>query len=212
MTEIPAASASCTIIATSSSRKWPCRGSSRADSTPPLVATLITSAPARTNARTVFRISSGPSTIVFGRPGCGCSSCTVQPDGYQPSPWPPVWLSMLTAMSTRGPGISPVATASLTPRSDPPASRTVVMPRSSVVRRFRTASKYGYENGVCRVLSGCTPLNSRCTWQSTNPGSTVAPAQSTTSSPSSPGPTSTIRPSSTTTSAPAGGEPVPSKT
>ena len=28
------------------------------------------------------------------------------------------------------------------------------MPRSSVARRFRTASKYGYENGVCSVFSG----------------------------------------------------------
>jgi hypothetical protein len=140
ITVMPAAAASATIMATSSSRKCPCRGSSRADSTPPLVATLITSAPARISSRTTRRTSSGPSTTVSGRPGWGWTSGTEQPDGNQPSPCPPVWLSMLTAICTRGPGTSPSATACFTPRSAPPASRTVVIPLSRVSRMLRTAS------------------------------------------------------------------------
>src|SRR5215204_6137776 len=97
ITLIPAAVASATIVATSSSRKWPCRGSSRADSTPPLVAALITSAPARTSSRTTRRTCSGPSTTVSGRPGCGCTSGTEQPEGYQPSPCPPSWTTTSAA-------------------------------------------------------------------------------------------------------------------
>ena len=69
MTHLPAALASITSASSSSSRKWAWRGSSRGDSTPPLVATLITSAPSRINSRTFRRMASGPSTIVSGEPG-----------------------------------------------------------------------------------------------------------------------------------------------
>ena len=69
MTKMPAASASSTRIDSSASRKWPWRGSSRGDSTPPDVQTLMWSAPARTISRTRWRISSGPSTMPDGMPG-----------------------------------------------------------------------------------------------------------------------------------------------
>ena len=56
------------------------------------------------------------------------------------SAWPPVWLIIEMVMRSRGPAIIPRSTAALTPASAPHASRTVVMPRSSRVRRFRPAS------------------------------------------------------------------------
>ena len=49
--------------------------------------------------------------------------------------WPPVGLIERQEMNMRGPGISPESTAVLVPQSAPPASRTVVKPRSSM--RFR---------------------------------------------------------------------------
>ena len=44
-------------------------GFERGDRTPPLAATLITSAPARMSSRTFLRIAIGPSTRESGRPG-----------------------------------------------------------------------------------------------------------------------------------------------
>src|ERR1022692_3110762 len=75
------------------------------------------------------------------RPGCGVRRKVVTPDGSQPSPWPPVWLSALIEICSRGPSTRPSATARCTPRSAPPASRTVVMPQSSVAARLAAAWK-----------------------------------------------------------------------
>ena len=58
------------------------------------------------------------------------------------------------------------------------------------------------------VIGSRSPSPMKCTWLSMNPGSTVRPLQSISSSPSRPGPTPTIRPSSITTS-PAAGRPAP---
>ena len=63
------------------------------------------------------------------------------PEGSQPSPWPPVWLSALIEICIRGPSRRPSSTARCTPRSAPAASRTVVMPQSSVAARFSAAWK-----------------------------------------------------------------------
>jgi hypothetical protein len=52
------------------------------------------------------------------------------PDGIQPSPWPPVVESAVMLICMRGPATTPSSTACLTPKSAPPASRTVVMPAS----------------------------------------------------------------------------------
>ncbi len=141
ITASPAASASSTSTASSAGRKCGCRGSSRGDSTPPLVATLSTSAPARTSVRTTRRTSSGPSQMPLGRPGVGGSSGVSAPHTCQSSACPPVWLIIASEICMRGPRTSPDRTASATPRSAPAASRTEVMPRARVRRRLRTASK-----------------------------------------------------------------------
>ena len=100
----------------------------------------MTSAPLRISSRTLRRISSGLSTMLSGRPGCGMKRCVRFPDASQPSPWPPVWLSIVSEICIRGPGIIPCSTAVFTPRSAPPASRMPVIPASSVAFRFLAAS------------------------------------------------------------------------
>ena len=141
MTSRPPALASATQARSSSRLKWACLGLSRGESTPPEVQTLITSAPARRSSRTLRRISSTPSTMPQGSPGWGVNRFTRCPLGIQPSVCPPVWPSTATAIRRRGPETRPSSTACLTPRSAPPASRTVVMPRSSVRSRLRAAAK-----------------------------------------------------------------------
>ena len=130
----------------------------------------------------------------------------------QSSPWPPVWLSMMIEICIRGPGIIPRSTASLMPRSAPPASRTLVMPVASVFLRFAAALKNCRLNGVSMISMKFGVSITTCTWQSKKPGDTNPPEQSTDSSPSRPGPTSTMRPSSTTTSPSVGAAVVPSYT
>ena len=150
ITKMPAAVASATRTSSSSSRKCPCLGLSRGDSTPPEVATLMTSAPALTISRTFLRISSGPSTRPLGLPGCGMPNGVGNPPPHtiHLSPWPPVWLNIPIEICMRGPFTIPRSTAVLTPRSAPPASRTVVIPVASVASRFSLASKNCSENGV----------------------------------------------------------------
>ena len=140
ITQSPAARASETIASISSTSKPGCCGLSVGDRTPPDVAILITSAPARTSSRTFRRISSGPSTIEVGTPGYAGKISACAPEGSQPSPCPPVWLSIVIEIWTRGPRTIPSSSARLTPRSAPPASRTVVMPMRRVESRFRIAS------------------------------------------------------------------------
>ena len=71
---MPAAVASATSTSSSSGEKSAWAALSRAESTPPDVATLITSAPFRCSSRTLRRISSGPSTMPEGSPGYGAVS------------------------------------------------------------------------------------------------------------------------------------------
>ncbi len=59
--------------------------------------------------------------------------------------WPPVGPIERQEMKSRGPGIRPDSTAVLVPQSAPPASRTVVKPRSSM--RFRRPA----ERAIIRV-------------------------------------------------------------
>ena len=112
----------------------------------------------------------------------------------------------------RGPRTRPFSTAVFTPRSDPPASRTDVMPVRKVASILATAWKYLRENGrIMDFTKSNSPLMVKCTWVSNRPGSSVRPPRSTSSSPSRPTPRSTMSPPSTTTSAGAGAAPVPSK-
>ena len=97
------------------------------------------SAPARISSRISLRRLSGPSTVPPGRPGWGTKAGFMPPHGSHGSACPPVWATIAIVMRNRGPGMMPRSTAALTPASAPQASRTVVMPRSSVVRRLRTA-------------------------------------------------------------------------
>ena len=124
ITKMPAAVASSTSTCSSAGRRCAWVGLSRGESTPPDVATLMTSAPCRTSVRTTRRISSGPSTRVSGRPGMREKMSASMPDGSQPSPCPPVWLIIRRLSWMRGPRISPSSRARRMPRSAPPASRT----------------------------------------------------------------------------------------
>ena len=99
---------------------WPAR-----EEAPPVVAHLMTSAPARIIVRTTRRTSSTPLATPAGSAG---SSATRHswPDGLTRSPIPPMGEMIAMAVSRRGPWISPSATAARKPASRPPASRTVV--------------------------------------------------------------------------------------
>ncbi len=77
------------------------------------------------------------------------------PLGSHGSLWPPVIDSIVTLICIRGPGSTPCSTAILRPASAPIASRAVVMPSASVVRRFSAIRKNDSENGsfITRVSS-----------------------------------------------------------
>ncbi len=139
MTQRPAAAASDTSMASSSGANCGWRGSSRAESTPPEVATLMTSAPSRISSRTFRRISSGPSTTPLGMPGYVGPMSASAPLGSQRIPVPPGLAEHGHGDLQPGPGISPSSTARFMPRSAPPASRTVVMPWRRVTSMFAAA-------------------------------------------------------------------------
>ena len=155
ITKRPAAVASSTSTSSSASRKWPWRGSSRGDSTPPLVATLMTSAPARTSSRTLRRVSSGPSTIASGWPGWATKNAGMwAPQTCQSSPWPPVWLSIEIEICIRGPAIMPALLGGL--EAEVRAARFAHRrdAASSVARMFSAASKNASENGRAHRVHG----------------------------------------------------------
>ena len=139
ITQRPRSAAVDTIAPSSSCAKCGCIGSSVGEKKPPDDAILITSAPARITSRTFSRSASTPSAFPAGKPGYGAQSAESAPLGSHGSLWPPVWLSIVTEICIRGPGINPSSTAFLTPASVPPASRTVVIPRRSVVSMFAGA-------------------------------------------------------------------------
>ena len=77
-----------------------------------------------------------------------------EPQISHESPCPPVWDSIVSESSVRGPRTNPRAWASRTPASEPPASRTVVTPTSRV-RPIRSAAwKKLSENGVAKCVLG----------------------------------------------------------
>ncbi len=114
---------------------------------------MITSAPALTTSRTFARTPSTPSHTPPGNPGYGSQSAEIPPLGSQLSLWPPVWLSIVIATCTLGPTRTRSSIAFRSPASAPPASRTVVMPCASVIRRFSGIRKKPYENGRCCSVS-----------------------------------------------------------
>ena len=129
-----AARASATATPISSTVNWGVSGGSSGERTPPVVQSLIQSAPARIIVRTTLRISSGLSTMPAGRsdvihPGS-------RPDASVQSPWPPVCDTMFTDTSSRGPGKIPSSIAIRIPAGVIPASRAVVTPASRVRRAY----------------------------------------------------------------------------
>src|SRR3989344_2945953 len=105
----------------------------------------------------------------------------------------------------RGPCTSPVRTASASDQSAPPASRTVVKPRSSMP--FMMGSERIMVNTL-GILATAPRLNedaTTCTWQSIRPGIRVMPLASSVVVPSGTDrsvPTAAMRPSCTRTDRP----------
>ena len=78
--------------------------------------------------------------------------------GWRRSPWPEVWLTKAPDGQMRGPGILPASMAALSSKIGPPASRTLVKPRSRV-RADSVAT-------VAASFSGLASGASRSAWDS----------------------------------------------
>ncbi len=185
-----------------------------------LISSLTLSNPSAACSRTNSRTASGPVRCGFGPSG-------------------PIRTGLLSrsndAARIRGPGVAPDAmrsrsTISVGTGVSEPAEYALVKPWSSRMAALRSAmarcssgvgmrwkkltSSGGLNDGSrCPTADG----NVRCECDSTIPGMTVAPRQSTTRSPGSgsvppPGRTLSTRSPRTTTSAGTAGEPVPSNT
>jgi hypothetical protein len=103
---------------------WPAR-----ELAPPVVAHLMTSAPARTMRRTTGRTSASELATLFGTsgsPGMQQQSSSGRPDGLTASPIPPIGETIDNDRTSRGPSISPSSIARLNPTSSPAASRIIV--------------------------------------------------------------------------------------
>ena len=174
----------------------------------------MTSAPSRCSSRTLRRSRRRRRRSPTAGPGAAPMNGTSAPDGYQSSPWPPVWLSMMIEICIRGPAISPSATRLLDPevgaagvadRRDPDRERLLEV--------LAPPRRTGSENG-------CWTAPHRSTFEIADVGVAVEQARAgssgrerrSPSSPSSPSRRPTIRPSSIATSAARRVAPVPSNT
>ena len=81
-------------------------------------------------------------------------------------------------MNSRGPGSSHLSVASFRPQSAPPVSRTLVKPRSSILRISSAARAVISVNGTLSRLRITTSDSTTCTWLSIRPGISVRPPQS----------------------------------
>ncbi len=143
--------------------------------------TLIWFAPSRISSRTACCTAGTPSAT---RPMPPVK--IAQPQGSpvsirsRKSPCPPVWLIARPEMNRRGPTNRSCSTASRRPRSAPPASRTVVKPRSSMPRMILDAAAAMKEGGNTRLAARpeLTRTALTWTWQSIRPGITVRPPRS----------------------------------
>ena len=146
------------------------------ESTPPLVVTLMPSAPARAQLRTRRRHSSGPSATGLRNATAG---------GMKRSACPPVMPTMQCTRSL-GPSSTPRSKARRMAiwASSPARSRSVVTP--SRIARWAWATPCSTcSSGV--VVSGQVAKSAcpgpacpiRCTWVSTSPGSTQSSGQRT---------------------------------
>ena len=79
-------------------------------------------------------------------------------------------------MNSRGPGSSHFSVASFRPQSAPPVSRTLVKPRSSILRISSAARAVISVNGTLSRLRITTSDSTTCTWLSIRPGHQRAPA------------------------------------
>ena len=96
---------------------------------------LTWSQPWRISSRTARRTSETPSaTPIENVRALQQWQRTPKSVRRRPSLWPPVGPIARPAMNSRGPGSSPLSVASFRPQSAPPVSRTLVKPRSSILR------------------------------------------------------------------------------
>ena len=146
------------------------------EATPPEAMILICVAPFCSSSRTARRSASTPSTTRAMAP-----TLKVQAQGSSTSlrgrrsPWPPVCDSARPEGKMRGPSITPVRTASASDQSAPPASRTVVKPRSSMPLRMGTARSTAKTLGTFARAPMLSCEASTCTWQSIRPGISTRP-------------------------------------
>ncbi len=171
---------------------------------PPLAITFTKSAPARSSSRAARRTASTPS---HRRP-MAPTRCWNQPRSsarWRLSQCPPVWLSALPEITSRGPATTPAACASTRPRSAPPTSRTVVKPRISIAPMICPARSAASDEGCAAFAPRSAMAATTWTWASIRPGISTRPPRSTRSAAAleiGRSDTSRIMPPSTSTSIP----------
>jgi hypothetical protein len=133
-------------------------------------------APRRSSSRAALRTAGTPSATCAKPLVC---TWQAQISGVsvrsRKSPCPPVWLSTRPEWNMRGPSTSPRSTASASPQSQPPASRTVVKPRRNMRSRITRASCAISVVGFFSIAPMSTDVIVTCTCASIRPGITVRP-------------------------------------
>ena len=144
---------------------------------PPLAMTFTKWAPARSSSRAANRTASTPSHSRPMAPTRCCNGARSS-ERIRLSQWPPVWLSALPEITSRGPCTAPIACASTRPRSAPPTSRTVVKPRASIAPMICPARSAASDDG-CAALAAKSAIDATtCTCASIRPGISTRPPRS----------------------------------
>jgi len=108
------------------------------EETPPPAVSLIWLAPRISCSRTRTRSSSGVSAMALSPITSwrdpGWPTVRGRSDASRKSPWPLVTVIIAPDGQMRGPSACPASMAAFSPHTAPPTSRTVVNPRSRVLR------------------------------------------------------------------------------